>query len=254
MIAPLGGLRVIVAGAGLAGLTAAYRLDRAGAEVVVLEARDRVGGRVWTRRDFEGNQHAEAGGDLIEAEQTALLALAAEVGLEPVRILRAGFTFYSGTGGRPRRFDGWRGLARALAAEIEAYRTADQRWEGPIARRLAAVSVAEWLDRAQADGRLRRVALGLRGFFLADPEELSLLALVDQFATGDTGGRFYRLRGGNDRLAAALAARLRTAVRLRTELVAVRQTGDRVVARVREPGGGEAVLAAGYLVVTLPAP
>jgi monoamine oxidase len=251
--ASLHGIRVIVAGAGLAGLTTAYRLQRAGADVVVIEARDRVGGRVWTRRDFEGRQHAEAGGDLIEAGQAALLALAEELGLEPVRILRSGFTFYSRAIGRPRRFDGSRALARALAPEIEAYRASDHRWDGPIARQLAAASVADWLDRAQADGRLRRIALGLRGFFLADPEELSLLALVDQFATGDTGGVFFRLRDGNDGLAAALASRLRAPVRLRTELVAVRQADDRVVARVREPGG-EAAVAAAYLVVTLPVP
>src|SRR6187401_2924034 len=99
----LPGSRVVVAGAGLAGLSAARALEARGAEVTIVEARDRVGGRVWTIRDqFAGGQHAEAGADLIEEEQEHTLKLARELGLKPVRILRAGFGFY-GPGARGKR-------------------------------------------------------------------------------------------------------------------------------------------------------
>ena len=65
----LAGKSVIVAGAGLAGLSAARALEARGAAVTVVEARDRVGGRVWTlRTQFAARQHAEAGADLIEEE------------------------------------------------------------------------------------------------------------------------------------------------------------------------------------------
>ena len=85
----LAGTSVIVAGAGLAGLSAARALEARGAAVTVVEARDRVGGRVWTlRKQFAARQHAEAGADLIEEEQEHVLALAKELGLKPVRILR----------------------------------------------------------------------------------------------------------------------------------------------------------------------
>ena len=66
----LAGVSVLVAGAGLAGLAAAYDLAAMGAAVTVIEARDRVGGRVWTIREgFADRQHAEAGGDMIDEEQ-----------------------------------------------------------------------------------------------------------------------------------------------------------------------------------------
>ena len=60
---------VLIVGGGLAGLAAAYHLQRRGRSAIVVEARDRVGGRVWTLREEFGGMHAEAGGDLIDADQ-----------------------------------------------------------------------------------------------------------------------------------------------------------------------------------------
>src|SRR5262252_4847583 len=91
----LSGTSVVVAGAGLAGLSAARALEKRGAAVTVVEARDHVGGRVHTiRKPFAGGQHAEAGADLIEGEQEHVLTLARELGLKPARILRRGFGFF----------------------------------------------------------------------------------------------------------------------------------------------------------------
>src|SRR5688500_4519078 len=99
----LRGISVIVAGAGLAGLTAAVDLMNAGAQITVVEARDRVGGRVWTLRDgWLNGQHAEAGADLIDEGQEEMQRLAARLGLELVPILEGGFGFVMrGEGGSP---------------------------------------------------------------------------------------------------------------------------------------------------------
>src|SRR4051812_13780944 len=74
-------LDVAVIGAGLAGLRAAVELVAAGREVVVFEARDRVGGRVWSHR-FANGQWCERGAEFIDANHTEVLALAHSLGLE----------------------------------------------------------------------------------------------------------------------------------------------------------------------------
>jgi monoamine oxidase len=99
-----------------------------------------------------------------------------------------------------------------------------------------------------------RMLVGLRGFFLADPEDLSLLSLVDQMASGVPGtGRVYRIQGGNDRLPLALAAALGEGVRLRHETLSLSQTNSGVVLGVRAPNGGEKRMRAHYAIVTVPA-
>ena len=100
----LGGVSVLVAGAGLAGLSAARDLLALGATVTVVDSRDRVGGRVLTIRDgFVEKQHAEAGGDMIDEDHHALRDLAAELGLPMTRILRGGFAYVrADAAGKPR--------------------------------------------------------------------------------------------------------------------------------------------------------
>ncbi len=256
----LHGKLVIVAGAGLAGLTAAYELQRRGARVTVVEARDRVGGRVRTMREgFCGGQHAEVGGDLIDPDQEAIRQLAKEMGLTLSPILRGGFSFV-GQGRRgpviervSRSGSVWTELAQAAEPWVRAYRLSERRWDGPIARRLADCSVAEWLDDIGADRRLRARLNGLRGFFLADPDQLSLLALVDQLASeSPAADRFYRITGGNDRLATALAGTLQEAIQFKTIVRAVAQRRDQVRVTVRGQGG-QCHMTADALVLALPA-
>jgi monoamine oxidase len=258
---PLAGTSVLVAGAGLAGLSAAHDLVQLGAGVTVVDARDRVGGRVWTIRDgFADAQHAEAGGDMIDEGQHEIRALASEYGLKVARILRGGFAYVRpDRTGRPRIVTrgaarGWDRLADALRDVSRLYKLAEQRWDSPVTAAIARRSVASWLDDVKADAELRATATGLRGFFLADPEELSLVALVDQFSATDAPapGPLYRIVGGNDRLAAAIAARLGGRVRLRTEVVAVSQRGATVRVALKD-GRSQSQMTCDYVVLALPA-
>ena len=256
----LAGTKVVVIGAGLAGLAAARELDQLGADVTVLEARDRVGGRVWTIREgFKDRQHAEAGGDLIEEEQDEILRLATELRLEPVRILRGGFfSYYQDRGGRPRLRRSWAGRQEAeelLAELVRTYQLAEDRADSPITRSIANRSVAEWLDEVNADADMRARALGMRGFYLADPEELSLLPVVEQLASGNDPARLrmFRLRGGNDRLPRAMASVPGKRVLLGHQACAMTQQMAQVRVSVRSADQRLHQVSADYVIVAVPA-
>jgi monoamine oxidase len=259
--ATLNGVSVLVAGAGLAGLAAARDLAARGASVTVVDARDRVGGRVSTIRDgFLENQHAEAGGDMIDESQDEIRMLAGQLGLTLTRILRGGFGYVRADGaGKPEivqrnAMRGWDRLADALGAETTPYRRAERRWDSPVTARIARRSVARWLDETRADAELRATATGLRGFFLADPEELSLVALVDQFSEADAPapGAMYRIDGGNDLLPEALAKPLGSRLQLNTEVVAVSQRGKVVRVAVKRRRD-QSQIACDYALLALPA-
>ena len=249
-------MRVIVAGAGLAGLAAARELDRRGADVRVIEARDRVGGRVWTIRDrFDHRHHAEAGADLIETEQKELVSLIQDLGFATTPILRRGFGFY-GTGPSGKLAEQsltshFHKMLMPLQEPIRAFKLSEERWDSAIALTLAKQTVAERLKAVRAPKWLTTRYKGFRGLFLADPEDLSLLPLVEFFAGDGFGeGETLRVNSGNDRVATEIAKRLRH-VDLLTVLRRVRQTDAGVTVTV-ETAEGQSEIAADYLVVTLP--
>lgn len=250
--------RVIVAGAGLAGLSAARDLEKAGADVIVIEARNRVGGRVHTVTDgLAHRQHAEGGADLIEGDQPFVLELARDLKLKTVRILRGGFSYYTPDRTGRRRIRSGSGAfeesAGRLRREVDDYCLADRRWDSAIAVHLARQSVADWLDREGASAAFRASVCSLRGFFVADPEDLSLIALVDQFAAGTPGqSKMFRIQGGNDRLPRTIAKRLRGDLHLESVVRRIRQNADGVRVTVATRGQ-QAELEADFCVLALPA-
>lgn len=160
---------VVVVGAGVTGLTTAHRLHRAGRDVLVLEARDRVGGRLWTQ-EVDG-VCLELGGQWVSPDQTALLGLLDELGLATFPRYREGASVYVGPDGVRRRFTGSRmPVAAATAAEIDRLGALlqdlslrcdpDRPWELPEAARLDAISFEEWL-RAHSDDAEARANVGL---------------------------------------------------------------------------------------------
>ena len=170
---------VVVVGAGVTGLTAATRLTRRGLRVVVLEARDRIGGRLWT--DTVDGVRLELGGQWVSPDQTALLETLDELGLETFTRYREGESVYVGRDGGRSTFAGSTfPVSEHTAAEVERItvlmdKLAGQMdplrpWEMPGAAELDRVSFATWLEEQTEDEEARdNIALYIGPAMLTKP-------------------------------------------------------------------------------------
>lgn len=170
---------VVIVGAGAAGLTAANELRKAGLSVVVLEARDRVGGRLWT--DVVDGAMLEIGGQWVSPDQDALKETLAELGLETYSRYREGDSLYIGKDGELKRFTGeifpvapdtekeivrLIELLDRMVAEVDP----DRPWEHPDAEELDRVSFEAWLEEQTDDQEARdNIALFIAGAMLTKP-------------------------------------------------------------------------------------
>jgi monoamine oxidase len=146
----------------------------------------------------------------------------------------------------------WKPIVDRAKPLIEAYRRTEQQWESAVVRSIARRSVAQWLDEVDADGNMRAMVRGLRGFFLADPEDLSLLVLIEQLAAEAPGAAPEgRIEGGNDRLPKAMAVELGEALHLGTAVRAVRDEQSSVRVTV-EHGGDRMQIEADYVILAVP--
>ena len=251
--------RVIVCGAGLAGLAAAHELARARVDVTVVEARDRLGGRTWTVRDgFAGGQHAELGGEFIDAEHQYMRALAAQFHLDLVPVLTRGFTHRftpRGRGIEVSRTGPWDSLREVLGPLIDQYAAVEGDVTAKPVEHIAERSLRQWLDDRGAGPELYAMARALRGFFLADPEELSILQPVELLADGQIPSRvrMFRIAGGVDRLVTALVRGTNARLMLRHDVKRIAQGPAGVVAHVVDGAGRLQELEADALIVTFPA-
>ena len=170
---------VVVVGAGPSGLTAARELKKAGLTVAVLEARDRVGGRTWTGT-VDGAM-LEIGGQWVSPDQTVLLELLDELGLQTYPRYREGESMYIGADGVPVRYAGdsfpvdrdtqaemdkLTALLDGLAAEIGA----SEPWAHPKARELDTISFHHWLrQHSSNEEACNNIGLFIAGGMLTKP-------------------------------------------------------------------------------------
>lgn len=244
------GRRVIVVGGGYAGLACAYELRSAGYEVVVLEARKRLGGRVLTFTDFVPGRVVEGGGELIGSNHPTWVAYADRFGLEFLDVSEPEDLSYpillngrvlSDIEGEALylEMDGALGSINADAAPIDA----DRPWLSPGARELDARPTSDWLAGLAVSELARRL---MRVQLTADngvePERQSYLANLAAIKGGGLGdywteSEVYRCKGGNQQLAERLGDAVgRERVHTSSAVERVEADGDGPV-RVRTSDG-----------------
>jgi monoamine oxidase len=226
---------VCVVGAGYAGLIAAYRLKQAGRKVIVLEARNRVGGRSLTA-GMPGGGWIDLGGQWVGPTQDRFYALIKEMGgetypspnfgktlqrgiLDPSSFVRIESETSSSYPGSDLVEAGFKKVDD-LAAAINR----DRPWEHPDAERLDATTFAEWLRRNIDNENARAmVSAEVSSVACASAEEISILEIaflvracngLDKLFATEGGAQQDRLIGGTQPIAQKIAQRLGNAVLL----------------------------------------
>ena len=233
---------VVVVGAGLAGLTAARDLWRAGHGVVVLEARDRVGGRTLNHV-FEDGTVVELGGQWVGPTQDRVLALAEELGIELFPTYEAGDNLLD-LGGDLRRWQGEGfGLDEDELTDIAQLQSALEGlavevplaapWEASRAEEFDDSTLDAWLvAHARTETGLRFFRRSATGLFAAEATQMSLLHFLFYIRSGGLldmllgGAQERRIVGGSQELCLRLAAQLGDAVRLGAPVSLVRRNED----------------------------
>ncbi len=262
---------VVVVGAGIAGLSAAAKLAAEGADVAVLEARDRVGGRTWNTEI--GGEANELGGQWVAPYQSAMHAMLDELGIELFPSFREGSHTYVDPAGKVHRYEGHD--APLGDASERAFEAADAKldalakeldpeapWDHPDAERLDRISFESWLQAEVADEMARDLMRSwLAGGFLAKPAQ-SFSLLQGLWMISGAGGTFelfepeqclaYRVVGGSQLISLKLAERLGERVTLNAPARGIRWSDDAVEVEAGEAGGAALSVRARRAIVAVP--
>lgn len=224
--------RIAIVGGGAAGLTIAYRLSKAGKAATLYEASNRLGGRMFTRRNFNPDgQFCELGGELVDSNHAALRALAGELGVAIDRLApedahgetlyHFGGTLYTSSDMLRDGVGAFAPIAARVAQDRAGLLDADDNWT-EAARQLDAISLADYLAGFEGQApawALQLLDIAYRGEFGIPTREQSALNLIDfigvepsSFQMFGESDEAWRIRGGSSSLTDALAAQLGGAV------------------------------------------
>ncbi|MDX6669504.1 MAG: monoamine oxidase [Solirubrobacteraceae bacterium] len=249
---------VAVVGAGFAGLTAAREIVKAGKSVIVLEARDRIGGRVLNY-SLGGGEVSERGGTFVGPTQDHMLALAGEMGVSTFPTYDTGNTLYIASDGSRQEYSdtGPTGTAppdplvlpelALVVQNLDSMSTevpVDAPWTAPKAGQYDSQTLEQWINANTATDRFRAlVPAATRPIFGVEPSEISLLYVLFYIASSgneqnpgtfernfDTqnGAQQFRFVGGSELIALRMAHQLGSRIALRSPVRRIGQSANGV--------------------------
>ncbi|HWB02624.1 MAG TPA: FAD-dependent oxidoreductase [Verrucomicrobiales bacterium] len=237
---------VAVVGGGIAGLTAAYRLMKAGVDVHLYEGSNRTGGRMYTKRGFNSEgMFCELGGELVDSNHTALIKLAKElhVDIQPLRKGEKGVDLYFINNQRYTDADlipAFSGLALRIAADANGLLDEKEEYTAK-AKRLDAMSLREYLADAGAKTDpwlIKMLDIAYLCEYGLETNRQSALNLVDFIGTDTSKGfemfgdsdEAHRIANGNETLPLAVRAAIERRVPVRTAhvLTGIGMDGKRI--------------------------
>ena len=270
---PPPGTRIVVVGAGLAGLTCAYRLQQAGYAAQIYEASDRIGGRCYTGRgDFADGQIYEHGGELIDNNHIEMKQLAQELGFtldnlytsETNGTEQLGYFF-----GQPYSFTQMTNDLKVIWQQIHSdvsaasYPTLYNSFTTRGAT-LDHMTLYQWIENyvpgghRSALGQMLDVAYNIEyGAETTVQSSLNMLYLLGytgpgQFRTFGKSNEKFHVHGGNDQIPTTLAAKLGSQITTNTPLTAIKLNNDGTYTLTFANGSGSITRVADRVVLALP--
>jgi monoamine oxidase len=265
--------KIVVVGAGLAGLSAAYILKQAGYAAELHEASSRIGGRCWTLRGaFADGQIAEHGGELIDQSHSHIRQLSQGLGLKLDNLLQAEQNGTESLGhfdGSPYTYeemtDDIKAAWQKIHADVSAasYPTTFE-ISTERGRELDSMSIVDWIEETfeggidSRIGKLLDIAYNIEyGAECTEQSSLNLLYLLaysgqGQFRVFGPSNEKYHVVGGNDQITDRLAARLAGQITTGSELVAVRQNSSGTFTLTFAQQSGTKTVTADKVVLALP--
>lgn len=255
--------RIAVVGAGLAGLTAARELRKAGLNPDVYEGSTRIGGRCYSARGVFGDgQVAEHGGEFIDTGHKEIRDLAKELGLTLDDVLEAippnTRSLYVLNGKPYNLVDAtrdWQPLYPVLQAQYAALGEYSYRGASADARRFDSMTISQWVEAHVPGGRRGQFGQLIETAFSeengADPDQQSALNAISVLAAEERSDfnlyntesdQRFHVRGGNDQIVTLLARSLDDNVRMAAPLIAIATQPDGKVrlSFKRDSGVGDA--------------